>query len=136
MESFQQQIDYMNGLLDQLIQTAKKLRDVSLQVISEEELGPLQKQQEEILAQLEAADQEIQRQYRSDMTEIIHQQFSQKLKEFQSLNQEFIDNLNTSHGLIQFELERLSEEELPQKIKRLNQPASHFKTHEQPESED
>jgi CHAD domain-containing protein len=111
MRTFQQYVDQMNRLLDELTQTATKLRDASLQVISEEELAPLQRQQEEILTKLETTDQEFQRHYGSEVKESVHQQFHQQLEKFQTLNEEFIANLNASHGLIQFELRRLKEGE-------------------------
>lgn len=110
MKSLQYYIDQMNQLLSELVQVATQLRDMSLQVISQEDLAPLQKHQEELLNQLENADQQLQKYYRQQVEAVTRENFHQQLKVFQTLNQEFIQNLNTSHGLIQFELRRLEEE--------------------------
>ncbi len=109
MEPFQHDIDRMNALLDQLLHTARQLRDASMHMVSEEELLSLQKEQEQILAQLMSVDHDLQRYYASEIQELAHHQFQHKLKEFQALNQEFMENLNSSYGLIQFELHRLQE---------------------------
>lgn len=111
MPSLQHYVDQMNQLLNELIQTATQLRDMSLQVISEEDLAPLQKKQEDLLAQLESADQQLQHNYRHQLTGAIQDKIHKQLQTFQELNQEFIQNLNTSHGLIQFELHRLEDQE-------------------------
>jgi flagellar biosynthesis/type III secretory pathway chaperone len=111
MKSLQHYIDQINQLLNELIQVATQLRDISLQVISEEDLTSLQKRQEDLLAQLENVDQHIQDNYRLQLDSKLKEHFHHQLQTFQQLNQEFIQNLNTSHGLIQFELHRLQEEE-------------------------
>lgn len=110
MKSFQQNLQQMHKLLDELIQCSKKLKDLSFQVISEEELDPLQKHQEELLLKIEALDQELHQHHSKEFTEKVHAELHQKLKTFQELNKAFIENLRTSHGLIQFELRRLKEE--------------------------
>jgi hypothetical protein len=111
MKNLQHFIDQMNQLLNELIQVATQLRDMSLQVISEEDLAPLQKRQEELLAKLEDVDQQIQRDYRNQLPAAMQEQFHDQLQTFQQLNQEFIQNLSASHGLIQFELHRLEDAE-------------------------
>jgi hypothetical protein len=63
MKSLQQCLDQMSQLMDELIQIATKLRDASQQVISEEELAPLQKRQDDLLSQLEDVDKELQVHY-------------------------------------------------------------------------
>lgn len=110
MKSLQHYIDQMNGLLNELILVATQLRDMSLQVISEEDLAPLQKRQEDLLAQLEEVDQQLQSHYRHQIDASLREHIHNQLQTFQQLNQEFIQNLNASHGLIQFELRRLQEE--------------------------
>lgn len=110
MQSTKNSIKQMDKLLDELIEVARQLRDASLQVISEEQLIPLQQQQEEILSQLEQLDQNLPKGSDSEISASMHQHFHQKLKEFKNLNQEFVANLGASHGLIQFELRRFKEE--------------------------
>src|SRR5262249_19126981 len=102
MDSLKQYIDQMHQLLDQLIETAKNLRDASKRVFSEEELAPLQKHQEDVLHHLEQIDQALHRFGEAEIPAATHEQFHAKLIQFQELNQEFINNLNNSHGLIQF----------------------------------
>ena len=122
MESLQDYVDQMNHLLNELIQVATQLRDMSLQVISEEDLAPLQKRQEELMLQLEKADQQLQHDYRLQLSGGIQKQFHDQLQTFQQLNQEFIQNLGTSHGLIQFELQRIEDLESQDfsRLSRLN----------------
>ncbi len=110
MTSFQSYVDQMNQLLNELIQVATQLRDMSLQVISEEDLAPLQKHQEDLLVRLENSDQQIQRNYPHQLDGTTQENFHHQLQIFQGLNQEFIQNLSASHGLIQFELRRLEEQ--------------------------
>ncbi len=111
MKSLEHYVDQMNLLLSELIQVATQLRDMSLQVISEEDLAPLQKRQEDLLVQLENVDQQIQTYYSNQMKSTEQERVHRKLQTFQQLNQEFIQNLNASHGLIQFELRRLEDEQ-------------------------
>jgi hypothetical protein len=111
MKSLQYYIDHMNQLLSELIQIATQLRDMSFQVISEEDLAPLQKRQEELLTQLEDIDQQLQKNYRHQLSTAMEEQIHNQLQTFQQLNQEFIQNLSTSHGLIQFELHRFENQE-------------------------
>lgn len=110
MKALEQHIQQMNQLLQELIQVATTLRDVSLQVISEEELAPLQKRQEEILSELEKIDHQLQQQHARQIPAAVQENFHNQLEKFQQLNQEYVQNVNNSHGLIQFELRRLSEE--------------------------
>ncbi len=111
MKSLQQYVNQMDHLLHELIQTATKLRDASLQVISEEELNPLQRRQEDLLSQLEAVDQQMKEHYRHQIDHAVQERFHTQLQTFQQLNQEFVQNLNASHGIIQFELRRLEDED-------------------------
>lgn len=111
MKSLQDCVDEMNKLLGELIQVATQLRDMSLQVISEEDLAPLQKHQEDLLSKIEAIDRQIQENYRHQLNSAMHEMLHSPLQTFQQLNQEFIQNLRASHGLIQFEFHRLEETE-------------------------
>lgn len=122
MKSLSTHLNQMHKLLDQLIETAKALKELSKQVVSEEELNSLQQQQKELLSQLEASDQIIEADYRNQMEENDHRNVSNKLHTFQSLNHDFIQNLQESHGLIQFELSHLQqqEEEVEQFSEQLN----------------
>ena len=111
MKSLQQCLDQMSQLMDELIQVATKLRDATQQVISEEELAPLQKRQDDLLSQLEEVDKELQVHYGFQIDAPTKETYHNQLQIFQRLNQEFMQNLNASHGLIQFELHRLEEKE-------------------------
>ncbi len=111
MKSLQQCLDQMSQLMNELIQIATKLRDASQQVISEEELAPLQKRQDDLLLQLEDADRELQVHYGFQIDAPTKEAYHNQLQIFQHLNQEFMQNLNASHGLIQFELHRLEDQE-------------------------
>jgi hypothetical protein len=110
MKNMQQSISHMNQLLDDLVETSTIMRDVSMQVISEEELAPLQKKQQLLLRELENFDEALQKNYPGQINESTHTHFHERLADFQRLNKEFIQNLNQSHGLIQFDLEYLSNE--------------------------
>lgn len=114
-------LDQMNELLDHLIETAKALRDLSLQVVSEEELTAHQKRQKELLVKIEDVDQTLEAHFWNQIDDEQHSRFHKKLHTFQTLNQEFIQNLKESHGLIQFELSHLhAEEENEQFASQLN----------------
>jgi hypothetical protein len=111
MKSLQDYVIQMNQLLGELIHVATQLRDMSLQVISEEDLAPLQKRQEDLLLQVENVDQQMQENYRHQLSVDGQEQIHNQLQTFQQLNQEFIENLSASHGLIQFELHRFEDQE-------------------------
>ncbi len=111
MKTFEHSIEQMNQLLDELIQAATYLREMSLRVISREELDPLQKRQEELLSDIESLDQYIQQHFRHQMTDGIKERFHDQLALFQTLNHEFIKNLRASQGLIQFDLHKNEEQE-------------------------
>lgn len=110
MKSLQNFIDQMNLLLGELIQVATELRNMSLQVVSEDELAPLQKRQEDLLVQIENIDQNIQRTYKNQIPSNMQEHFHTQLQTFQKLNQEYIQNLSSHHGLIQFELHRMDDQ--------------------------
>ncbi len=111
MKSLKQHVEQMDQLLNELVIVATQLRDLSLKVISEEELAPLQMHQEELLAKLESVDQKIKGNYPHQTDAVVQEKIHRQLQTFQQLNQEYIQNLNASHGLIQFELRRLNDDE-------------------------
>ncbi|MCE2983910.1 MAG: hypothetical protein LW832_10150 [Parachlamydia sp.] len=104
METLQELQEQLNSLLSELIKTAEELRDLSRQVVSEEELAPLQKKQEKLLDKIERTDAVINENYASEIEPDAKKNLHDQLSVFQQLNREFIANLNASHGLIQFEL--------------------------------
>lgn len=111
MKSLQHYLNQVDDLLDELIQTAQELCNLSNQVAAEEEVIELQKKQGDLIRQLEEADHHIQSFDGSDISEVIHQKLHQKVQKFEMLNQEFIQNFSSTHGLIQFELKRPKERE-------------------------
>lgn len=114
MKSLQNYIDQIKLLTNDLILVATKLRNMSLQVVSEEELTVQQQREEELLMQIEKIDEEIQKNYKDQLSPEFKKEFHEKLLTFQELNQEYIQNLKASHGLIQFELQRLKHPEARQ----------------------
>jgi NH3-dependent NAD+ synthetase len=107
MKSLKHYVDLMKNLLEELVQNAQKLKDLSQRVISEEELSPLQEHQQKLLQELEKVDSYLQQHHPNQMDKNEHKLFHEQLHQFHRLNQEFIQNLNASHGLIQFELRHL-----------------------------
>jgi hypothetical protein len=110
MKSLHYGISLMSQSLEELVDTAKKLRDFSLQVGSEEELASLQNKQSHLLRELEVIDQDLHANYPGQIDPTTHDLFHQKLQEFQKYNHEYIENLKQRHGLIQFELKYLAHE--------------------------
>lgn len=99
----------METLLDSLLENAKKLLALSRQVIEEDELMALQKEQEVLLANLIDKDAQLQ-QLNSTPQEQLKQsrlKIDQKIDDFQKLNAEFLENISTAHGLIQFDKGRI-----------------------------
>lgn len=112
MSHFQQAeqvLNEMEKLLDKLVESAKSLLLLSRQVIEEDELLRLQQDQEELLEKILQKDEE----FHALPTKIQEEMGSQRLKinekidQFQQLNGEFIQNINTSQGLIQFDQKAL-----------------------------
>lgn len=102
------QIDH---LLDQLISIAEQLKESSKRALLEQEMEPLQKKQDELLEQLLDADAAFKQACRGDFHRYKspkRARINEKLEYFQKLNAKFIDNLQSSHGLIQFEIHRIS----------------------------
>ncbi len=123
MDSEQDYFNHIKNLLKELIQVATQLRDASIQVIAEEEMAELQNRQEALLKQLEQLDAEMRAAFGHQLDKSMQQLIHEKLSTFQKLNQEFVDNLNSSHGLIQFELRRIEDEHDFSLLRHLKSPA-------------
>lgn len=112
MDMHEEILSRMEKILNQLIVTAEKLKDLSQHVTSEDELRPLQEKQEDLIAKLLETDEEFNKALKgktkyyqsSSRTRI-----GEKLDYFQKLNTNFLENLGSSRGLIQFEIHRIKE---------------------------
>jgi DNA mismatch repair ATPase MutS len=97
----------MEKTVDHLITVAEQLKDTSFHITSSELIGPLQKEQERLLEELSVIENRFKKEYPQNVpnsTEI-KTRISEKLEIFQTLNQEFISNLNKSKEVIQFQKE-------------------------------
>jgi elongation factor P--beta-lysine ligase len=105
----------IDALLDQLVKTAEELDKLSFQVISEEEIAPLQKKQDALVADLLSADTELKGVMDSKSLETnspIRERIRNNLHHFQELNEHFIENLANSHGLIRFEINKIQKKRI------------------------
>ena len=95
----------MEEALDHLIDIAENLKDLSQQVVSEAQLAPLQQRQQFFLDQLKQLDVDYQKAKPIDESQVteISQRIGGKVKQFQTLNAIFIENLKKSHGIVEFE---------------------------------
>ncbi len=103
----------IDALLDQLIKTAEELDTLSYQVISEEEIAPLQKRQDDLVADILAADTELKKfmdPKKLNTDSPLRQRIRHNLHHFQELNEHFIENLANSHGLIRFEINKIQKD--------------------------
>lgn len=92
--------------VDELIANAQELKKVSSQVIVEEELAELQKKQQVLVKELITTEKDYQKHFHKSSEETkspTGQRLRDKLQEFQKLNEAFINNINSSQGLIHFE---------------------------------
>lgn len=99
-------LEQMDAILDQMIQTAETLQKLSLQVSSDDELAPLQRSQENLVAQLASLDlsfQKAMQQAGNKKTSPLRPKIVEKLKQFQALNEGFIENLRTGQKLVEVE---------------------------------
>lgn len=106
MQQLEKILIEMEKILDLLIENAKQLLELSKQVIAEEELTPLQEKQQELLTQLLEKDDafhEACAELKTDYNSPLRNRIDEKLDHFQKLNSNFIDNITTTLGLIQFE---------------------------------
>lgn len=99
----------MDTLLDQLIQNAQRLKEISAQTVSEHELEVLQNKQEELITKLLKLDSEFNKVSNSSIASSpTSKKIEQKLKDFQLINQNFIENISTTPGLIRFDFHKAS----------------------------
>ena len=89
---------------DQLIIGAENLVFLTLYGFAEKEIASYQLQQKKILTQIEELNQVIEANFKNQLDESDQQQLHHKIRIFQELNKEFIQNLKKNHGLIEFEL--------------------------------
>lgn len=89
----------MDKILDQLVETAEKLCQLSKQGFEEDELITLQQAQEQMVNKLTTLDDAFKNVPAKGGSEpILRESIDQKIEEFQRLNSMFIDNIKTSHG--------------------------------------
>lgn len=107
-------LNEMDKILDQLIENGHKLLAASKQVIEEDELMRLQKEQETILDKLIAHDTSFQKcssehsnKALGDKLVLLRAKIDEKIETFQKLNTEFVENISAVHGLIQFDKGRI-----------------------------
>jgi len=113
IQQAKQNLSEIESLLDQLIESARALLLLSKQVIEEDEFVHLQEKQEKLLEKLIKKDDEfheLPEKLQEDLLDI-RLQINEKIDQFQALNAEFIQNINASHGLIQFDKKRLEKPE-------------------------
>lgn len=102
MDSSEKILVQMEKVLDQLIQIAETMQDLSSQVVSEAELVPLQRSQEKLVSQLAQLDEAYQKSKPPHST-ALRAKIQKKLSRFQALNATFINNLKGSQKLIEVE---------------------------------
>lgn len=93
----------MESLIDSLIKVAKELKEISFQVVSSEQVAGLQKEQQMLLKKLAVIEKELLKEPSSD--EKAKKRIQKKLALFESLNKDFIANLNKTHSVINFRKE-------------------------------
>lgn len=95
----------MEEVLDQLIENAEKLHEISKKVIDEDELSELQNHQKELLTSLVSLDEACHQADSGKSKRVdtsINKRIQEKLDHFEQLNSSFVNNVMNSHGLIQF----------------------------------
>lgn len=105
MQKAEKILGEMEELLNHLIESAKKLLDLSKHVIDEDELLHLQEEQETLLIHLVKKDGDFHKLPNASDTNLMPRRLKidEKIDEFQRLNAAFVENINATHGLIQFE---------------------------------
>lgn len=94
----------LEKVLDDLIENAKQLKELSQQVIVEKELEDLQQKQEHLVKELKVLDERYQKTIKSSKSASDRwKSLENKLKLFQQLNTAYIENLANSRGVIRFE---------------------------------
>ena len=95
-DMFEKEIE---SILDNLIQNATELIELSLRKASKDELTTLQKRQEDLIKKLGVMDQKYAKGFTVEATK-------KKLKEFQKLNNTFIENINNTQRIIHFDISK------------------------------
>lgn len=110
MQKAEKIISDMEGLLDRLIESAKKLLVLSENIIEEDELNRLQEEEQTLLAALVKKDEDFQKQPQASQDSLMPKRLKidEKIDHFQKLNAAFVENINASHGLIKFESKKRS----------------------------
>lgn len=106
METAEDILSQIEGILDALLENAEQLKAISLQVISEGELSALQTKQEDLVHQLNDKQEkflEASTHGHLDPDLPITKRIVAKLQTFQQLNSQFIENLNSNKGIIHFD---------------------------------
>lgn len=98
----------IEAILENLIHNAERLKEISSQVISMQELEPLQKKQEELVKKLGKLDEAFKKvpAGSAESYQELTRKIEQKLVQFQKLNAKFIENLSASQGLIRFDVKK------------------------------
>lgn len=96
----------MGSILDQLIAISERMNQLTTQVISEDELNALQTQQSEWMNQLVELDEKCHQLPSSQIkpeNAFLRERNSEKIAQFEKLNNAFIENIASAHGIIHFE---------------------------------
>ena len=109
MQPLKEVVREMEILLDRLIENAKRLLELSKQVIVEDEVVALQKVQDDMVTQLTDLDGKRAALCASfESSEMPNQgRIDEKIDVFQNLNTQFIENLSAMRGLIHFEGDKI-----------------------------
>jgi predicted nucleic acid-binding Zn-ribbon protein len=105
MTEYEQILEEMDKVLDQLIEVAEKMKDLSKQVFVESEMISFQKKEQDLIDKLIDLDGDYQQASKNispQTIKVFQEKIETKLKEFQHLNIKFIDNISESRGVLQF----------------------------------
>ena len=106
MTAFAQIIAEMDSVLDQLIEMAEHMKELSQQVIAEKEVMTLQKKEQDLinkLIELDMSYQKIAIHLSAEERGEFQNKIETKLSKFQQLNTKFIENIAAGRGLIHFQ---------------------------------
>lgn len=104
MQTPEKILNEMDSILTELIVTAEKLINITSQVISKEELGALQESQNGIVKHLIGLDNAFKQAYKGQPTgknKELRDSIEKKLDQFEKLNNSFIENLSSTHSVLQ-----------------------------------
>jgi hypothetical protein len=101
----------IDKVLDELILLAQSLRDLSEQTCIEAEIVANQAKQKQLIDKLVSLEKKYQKEKMANNgSEELHKAIQQKLSRFQTLNNEFFENMIESEkGLFHFDTERQGE---------------------------